>query len=80
MYKKDRIAIENVQRRALRLVRSLENKTYSGRLKSLGLPTLEYRRERAVMIQVFKIMNNIDLVDKTKWSQCRITHLQEDIP
>ena len=66
MYKKDMIAIENVQRRATRLVRSLKNKAYRERLKILGLPTLEYRRERADMIQVFKIMNTIDLVDKNK--------------
>ena len=66
MYKKDMIAIENVQRRATRLARSLKNKIYSEKLKILGLPTLEYRRKHADMIQVFKIINNINLVDKNK--------------
>ena len=66
VYKKRYDSNKNVQRRATRLVRSLKNKAYSERLKILGLPTLEYRRERADMIQVFKIMNNIDLVDKNK--------------
>ena len=65
-YKKDRIMIENVQRRATKLVTSLKNYSYPERLKKLGLPTLEYRRERADLIQVFKILNNIDLVDKEK--------------
>ena len=65
-YKKDRITIENVQRRATKLVTSLKNYSYPERLKKLGLPTLEYRRERADLIQVYKILNNIDLVDKEK--------------
>ncbi len=66
MYKKDRIAIENVQRRATRLVRSLKNQTYEQRLKTLGLPSLEYRRSRADMVQTYKIMQDIDLIDKNK--------------
>ena len=31
-----------------------------------GLSTLEYRRERADLIQVYKILNNIDIVDNDK--------------
>ena len=65
-YKKDRIMIENLQRRATKLVTPLKNYSYPERLKKLGLPTLEYRRERADLIQVFKTLNNIDLVDKEK--------------
>ena len=44
----------------------LKSKTYPERLKTLGLPTLEYRRERADMVQVYKIMNDIDKVDEDK--------------
>ena len=65
-YKKDMIAIENVQRRATRMLPCLKGKTYPERLKILGLPTLEYRRERADMVKVYKIMNDIDKVDKDK--------------
>ena len=64
VYKKEIIQIENVQRRATRLVINLKHLTYPERLKTLGLPTLEYRRDRADMIQVYKILNNIDKVDK----------------
>ena len=64
VYKKDIIQIENVQRRATRLVSNLKHLTYPERLKTLGLPTLECRRGRADMIQVYKILNNIDKVDK----------------
>ncbi len=47
LLKKDRVAIENVQRRASRLLQAYKNKEYQERLRSLGLPFLEYRRERA---------------------------------
>ena len=65
-YKKDMIAIENVQRRATRMLPCLKGKTYPERLKTLGLPTLEYRRERTDMVQVYKIMNDREKVDKDK--------------
>lgn len=66
MYKKDRISLENVQRRATRLVGSLKQYPYSERLRRLGLPSLEYRRERADVVEVFKILHNIDLLNKDK--------------
>ncbi len=40
------------------------NKPYQDRLRILGLPSLEYRRERADMIQVYKILHGIDKLDK----------------
>ena len=62
IFKKDKIQRENVQRRATRLVKSIRHLSYEERLKALGLPSLEYRRERADMIQVYKIMHGIDKV------------------
>ena len=67
MFKNDKIIIETVQRRATRLVKCLKQLLYEDRLKTLGLPSLEYRRERSDMIQVYKIMHNIDKVDKDKF-------------
>ena len=69
IFKKDKILIENVHRRATRLVKSIKHSPYEDRLKTLGLPTLEYRRERSDMIQlhVYKIMHGIDRVDKDKF-------------
>ena len=55
--KKDIVAIENIQRRATKLVKEISDLSYEGRLNILGLPTLIYRRERADMVQLFKIMN-----------------------
>ena len=66
VFKKDRVAIENVQRRAIRLVSSISHLSYSERLRALGLPSLEYRRGRANVIHVYKILHDIDKVDKNK--------------
>ena len=66
LFKKDMIAIENVQRRATKLVTSVKNLSYPERLRKLGFSTLEYRSERADLVEVYKIMNNIDKIDKDK--------------
>ena len=50
--------LENVQRRATKLVPNLKKITYSERLKKLNIPTLKYRRIRGDMINVYKILNN----------------------
>ena len=58
--KKDIVAIENIQRRATKLVKDLSSLSYEQRILKLGIPTLIYRRERADMIQLYKIMNECD--------------------
>ena len=52
--------VESVQRRATRIIPELRNLSYSERLQELNIPTLLYRRKRADMIHVFKIMKGID--------------------
>ena len=52
-------AIENVQRRATRLVPGLAELSYPERLRRLRLPTLSYRRYRGDMIEVFKITHGL---------------------
>ena len=44
-----------------------QQSSYEERLRALGLPSLEYRRERADMIQDYKIMHGIDKIDKDKF-------------
>ena len=52
--------IENVQRRATKIVPSLKDLPYDKRLKTLKLPTLKYRRIRGDMINVYKLLSNND--------------------
>ena len=61
-FKKDIVAIESVQRRATKIVKEVADLPYEERLRTLGLLTLLYRRERADMVQLYKIMKNIDCV------------------
>ena len=56
---KDIEAIENVQRRATRMIPGLKSLSYEDRFRKLNLPTLAYRRLRGDMIEVFKIMTGI---------------------
>ena len=55
--KKHKEKIETVQRKATKIVPSLMHLPYSERLRHLGLPTLEYRRDREDLIQTFKILS-----------------------
>jgi len=51
--------LEQVQKRATKLIPQLSNKSYSDRLKNLNLPTLKYRHYRGDMIELFKIIKGI---------------------
>jgi len=52
-------AIENVQRRATKMIPGLHSLEYEDRLRKLKLPTLVYRRLRGDMIETFKVLNGI---------------------
>ena len=60
LLRKDIDATERVQRRATRLIPGLARLSYEERLKETGLYTLERRRLRGDMIEMFKIMKGID--------------------
>ena len=58
----DKEVLENVQKRAVRMVSGLTGQNYEEKLRELNLPTLECRRYQYDMIQAFKILNRIDRV------------------
>ena len=49
--------LEKVQKWATKLIKGYEKLPYDQRLKSLGIYTLFYHRQRGDLIEVFKILN-----------------------
>ena len=62
-YQKDVEALERVQKRFTRMLPGLEGICYEERLEKLGLFSLERRRLRGDLIEVYKIMRGMDRVD-----------------
>ena len=65
--KRDIDNLEKVQHRASKMINECRNLNYNDRLVRTGLVTLEDRRTRGDMIEVFKIINGIDKLDCHKF-------------
>ena len=62
--KKDIDKIERIQRRATKIIPELRDLSYESRLLQCGLTTLETRRLRGDQIEVFKLVNGYEDVDR----------------
>ena len=62
--KKDIDKLERIQRRATKMIPGLRDLSYESRLLQCGLTTLETRRLRGDQIEVFKIVNGYEDVDR----------------
>ena len=58
--KKDEDLIENVLRRASKMLPRLSNLTYEERLTKTEIPSMKYRRMRGDMIMVYKVLTGYD--------------------
>jgi len=61
-YKKDKELIEKVQHRFTKMILNMKGKSYEERITCLGLWTLEERRNRQDLIEVFKMFKGISRV------------------
>ena len=75
-YVKDREMLERVQRRFTRMVPGLGDLEYGERLGVLGLMTLEERRNRSDMVEMYKVLK--DIVCHTKGNILRIEWKWQD--
>ena len=69
--KRDIQVIEKVQRRATRIPTTLKDQDYNFRLDRMGLTTLETRRNRGDIIELYKLERGTDKINWTKdptWS------------
>ena len=76
--KRDKEVLERVQKRATRMIddckglnhveMAAKGLSYEERLAMLGLTTLETRRLRADLIEVYKIVKGMDKVDEQSFS------------
>ena len=69
--KKDIDTLERIERRAPKIIPELRDLSYEERLTKCGLTTLETRRLTGNQIEVFKILNGYENIDKICFSQKR---------
>ena len=67
----DKDLLENVQRRAVRMVSGLKSANYEDRLRELNITTLEEKRHQVHMLYVYKVLTGREDIDKGQWFTMR---------
>jgi len=65
--RKDIDLLERVQRRATKMIHGFHNLSYAERLDLCNIPSLEQRRVRGDLIQVFKMLKGFDKLDYNRF-------------
>jgi hypothetical protein len=65
--RKDILRLEKIQARATKLIPNIRNLSYEKRLDYLEIQSLEIRRLRFQLIQVYKMIHGIDNIDFNKF-------------
>ena len=63
----DKDVIEGVQRRAVGMVTNLKSKNYEEKLVEMKMVTMEERRKRGDLIQMYKVLSGKDDVSTSSW-------------
>ena len=71
LFKKDKIALENIQRKITKKITGLSKLSYGERLRFLSLPSLAWRRQRMGLVYMFKIIRQIDTRLENRFFQLR---------
>ena len=58
------LKLERIQRIATKMVPELKDLTYEERLKEIHLTTLKERREKCGLFTIYKLMNNLEEIDR----------------
>jgi len=73
-YQKDRELLERVQHRFTRMIPGFGAKTYENRLRDLGLWSLEERRNRADLVEVYKMWKGLSRISFDSFFEVDLQH------
>ena len=71
---KDFDILEKVQRKATRTLKECAEKTYTERLETVRLTTLECRKTRADLMEVFKILKGFEGIEEQLFARRHISN------
>ena len=70
--------LEKIQKRATKLIPSLQHLSYLERLQHLNLPSLLYRRTRMDLIMTYKILHGLVLLNSDEFFTINLNHTRSN--